>query len=360
LPGSIISRSVFDYPRLSAERTALEERMADPGFWNDPAGAKRSLAQAKRLKTWLEPLVTVSAACADLALLDEMAVAEADAAAGAEVEAELAKLEQRLDDYELLLMFKDEDDDKNAILTIHPGAGGTESADWAEMLWRMYARYGERRGWQLDVLDLQRGEEAGVKSVTVEVKGEFAYGRLKAERGVHRLVRISPFDAQSRRHTSFASVFVFPEVEEADAIEIDEGDLKIDTFRASGAGGQHVNKTSSAIRLTHLPTGLVVSCQDERSQHRNRESAMKILMARLYQLRRDEEEAARKVLESSKTEIGWGNQIRSYVFHPYTMVKDHRTNVETGNLQAVMDGELDRFVEAWLKQAAGMAAGGEA
>jgi len=333
--------------------------MAAPDFWGDPDGAKRTLAQAKRLKTWLEPLAAIGAACADLVILDEMADAENDAAARAEVAAELAKLGQKLDDYELLLMFKGEDDDKNAILTIHPGAGGTESADWAEMLWRMYTRYGERRGWQFDVLDLQRGEEAGVKSVTVEVKGDFAYGRLKAERGVHRLVRISPFDAQSRRHTSFASVFVFPEVEEADAIQIDEGDLKIDTFRASGAGGQHVNKTSSAIRLTHLPTGLVVSCQDERSQHRNRESAMKILMARLYQLRRDEEEAARKVLESSKTEIGWGNQIRSYVFHPYTMVKDHRTNVETGNLQAVMDGELDRFIEAYLKQAAGMAVGGD-
>ena len=333
--------------------------MAAPGFWEDPAGAKRTLAQAKRLKTWLEPLTAIAAACADLTVLDELAAAESDAAAHAEVAAELAQLGQRLDDYELLLMFKGEDDDKNAILTIHPGAGGTESADWAEMLWRMYTRFAERRGWQLDLLDLQRGEEAGVKSVALEVKGDFAYGRLKAERGVHRLVRISPFDAQSRRHTSFASVFVFPEVEEADAIAIEDGDLKIDTFRASGAGGQHVNKTSSAVRLTHLPTGIVVSCQDERSQHRNRESAMKILMARLYQLRREEEEAARQELESSKTEIGWGNQIRSYVFHPYTMVKDHRTNVETGNLQAVMDGELDRFIEAYLKQAAGMAVGGE-
>ncbi|MBM4119260.1 peptide chain release factor 2 [bacterium] len=334
--------------------------MAAPDFWSDADAARRTLTQAKRLKQWVEPLAAIGAASAELAELDALAAAEGDAATDAEVAAELERLAGRLDAYELLLMFKGEDDDKSAILTIHPGAGGTESADWAEMLWRMYTRYCERQGWQLDLLDLQRGEEAGVKSVTVEVKGEFAYGRLKAERGVHRLVRISPFDAQKRRHTSFASVFVYPEVEAAEGITIEEGDLKIDTFRASGAGGQHVNKTSSAVRLTHLPTGIVVSCQDERSQHRNRESAMKILMARLYQLRREEEEAARQKLESSKTEIGWGNQIRSYVFHPYTLVKDHRTNVETGNLQAVMDGELDRFVEAWLKQAAGMAVGGEA
>ncbi|MCB1162242.1 MAG: peptide chain release factor 2 [Candidatus Latescibacteria bacterium] len=336
---------------------ALEQTMAAPGFWDDQARAKRTMSQSKRLKAWLDPLNELASACADLTLLDELAESEDDASASAEIESELERLEERLDGYELLLMFKDEDDDKSAILTIHPGAGGTESADWAEMLWRMYQRYCERQGWQTELLDFQRSDEAGIKSVSVEVKGDFAYGRLKAERGVHRLVRISPFDAQSRRHTSFASVFVYPEVEEAGDIELDEADLKVDTFRASGAGGQHVNKTSSAVRITHIPTGIVVSCQDERSQHRNRENALKILMARLYQLRREEEEAARQKLEDSKTEIGWGNQIRSYVFHPYSMVKDHRTGVETGNVQAVMDGDLDRFVEAWLKKSSGMAVG---
>ena len=333
--------------------------MAAPEFWDDQAGAKKTLSQSKRLKNWTEPLHTMTAACEDLQVLAELAESESDADAAGEVASELERLSVQLDDYELLLMFKDEDDDRNAILTIHPGAGGTESADWAEMLWRMYQRYCERQGWQIGVLDLQKGDEAGIKSITVEVKGGFAYGRLKAERGVHRLVRISPFDAQSRRHTSFASVFVYPEVEEAGEIEIDDSDLKIDTFRASGAGGQHVNKTDSAVRLTHMPSGIVVSSQDERSQHRNKDNAMKILTARLYQLRREEEEAARKELESSKTEIGWGNQIRSYVYHPYTMVKDHRTKVETGNLQGVMDGDLDRFVEAWLKLNAGMEVGGE-
>ena len=327
--------------------------MAAPDFWDDQAGAKKTLSQSKRLKAWVEPLAALESACADLKEFAELAAGEDDA----EVAGEIERLRAKLDDYDLLLMFKDQDDDRNAILTIHPGAGGTESADWAEMLWRMYQRYCERRGWQLNLLDHQKGDEAGIKSVSMEVKGDFAYGRLKAERGVHRLVRISPFDAQSRRHTSFASIFVYPEVEEAGDIEIDEADLRVDTFRASGAGGQHVNKTSSAVRLTHIPSGIVVSCQDERSQHRNRDNAMKILMSRLYQLRREEEEASRRELEDTKTEIGWGNQIRSYVFHPYTMVKDHRTNVETGNHQAVMDGDLDAFIEAWLKLNAGMSVG---
>jgi len=334
--------------------------MAAPGFWDDAEAARRTLAESTRLKRWLEPLDALAGEVGDLAELAELAAGENDAETAGEVAAELGRLAARLDDYELLLMFKGEDDDRNAILTIHPGAGGTESADWAEMLWRMMQRYVERRGWQVAVLDLQRGEEAGIKSVTAEVKGDFAYGRLRAERGVHRLVRISPFDQAKRRHTSFASVFVYPEVQDAGEIELDESDVKMETFRASGAGGQHVNKTSSAVRLTHVPTGIIASCQDERSQHRNKEVAMKILLAKLYQKRREEEEKARQALEDKKTEIGWGNQIRSYVFHPYQMVKDHRTNVETGNLQAVMDGDLDRFVEAWLKREAGMAVGNKA
>jgi len=337
----------------------LEKQMAAPGFWDDGETAKKTLSQSKRLKKWIDPLDDLASVCDDLQVLAELADSESDADAAGEVAGETKRLAARLADYEMLLMFKDQDDDRNAILTIHPGAGGTESADWAEMLWRMYQRYIERQGWQSTILDLQKNEEAGVKSVTVEVLGDFAYGKLKGERGVHRLVRISPFDQAKRRHTSFASVFVYPELEEAEDIQIDEADLKIETFRASGAGGQHVNKTSSAVRITHQPSGIVVSCQDERSQHRNRDNAMKILLARLYQLRREEEEAARRKLEDTKTEIGWGNQIRSYVFHPYNMVKDHRTKVETGNLSAVMDGKLDEFIEAWLKRSSGLDVGGE-
>ena len=245
-------------------------------------------------------------------------------------------------------MLGGEDDSRDAILTIHPGAGGTESNDWAQMLLRMYLRYCERAGFHTTILDEQPGEAAGLKSATVEVTGNYVYGYLKAEIGVHRLVRISPFDFNSRRHTSFASVFVYPEVEEDDEIEINSQDLKIDTFRASGAGGQHVNKTDSAVRITHLPTNIVVTCQSERSQHRNRDNAMKILRARLYQKKKEEEDQKRQELEESKMDIAWGSQIRSYVFHPYNMVKDHRTNVETSNTQAVMDGDIDKFVEAYL------------
>ncbi len=253
-----------------------------------------------------------------------------------------------IDDLELRSLLSDPDDQKNAILTIHPGAGGTESQDWAEMLLRMYLRWIEKKGFESQILDLQPGEEAGIKDATIEVRGNYAYGFLKAEAGVHRLVRISPFDFNQRRHTSFASVFVYPEIESDVEVEIDPNDLRIDTFRASGAGGQHVNKTSSAVRITHIPTGIVVTCQSERSQHRNREAAMKILRARLYQLKKQEEREKLSEIESQKKEIAWGNQIRSYVFHPYTLVKDHRTGVETGNVQAVMDGELDPFIRAYL------------
>jgi len=331
--------------------------MGEPGFWDNPEAAKKTLKESNRIKRWLDPLEEMQSASADLADLAELAGEEEDEETGAVLEKELEALDARMDEYELLLMFQGDDDDKAAILNIHPGAGGTESADWAEMLLRMYQRYVERKGWKSKILDLQRAEEAGLKSVTLEVVGELAYGHLRAESGVHRLVRISPFDAQSRRHTSFASVYVYPEVEEEDEIEIVDKDLKIDTYRAQGAGGQHVNKTDSAVRITHLPSGLVAQSQDERSQHRNRENAMKILMAKLLKKKREEEEAARAELEDSKMEIGFGSQIRSYVFHPYNMVKDHRTSVETGNVQLVMDGGLDAFVEGWLKMSAGMEVG---
>jgi len=268
----------------------------------------------------------------------------------AEWEAELESLDRGIAGLEVMTMLSGADDHRDAMLTIHPGAGGLESQDWAEMLSRMYMRWAQRRGYDLEVLDMQPAEEAGIKSVTVEIRGDHPYGYLRAEKGVHRLVRISPFDSQARRHTSFASVFVYPVVDEEIQIEVDESDLRVDTFRASGAGGQHVNKTDSAIRITHLPTGIVVSCQQERSQHKNRSTAMKMLKAALYQRAREEKEKERQALESSKTEIAWGNQIRSYVFAPYTMVNDHRTELKKGDVNAVMDGALDPFIEAYLKK----------
>ncbi len=258
------------------------------------------------------------------------------------------RLDEALADLELRRMLGGEDDARNAILTIHPGAGGTESQDWAEMLFRMYLRFAERHHYQVDVMDYQDGDEAGLKSASIEIKGTNAYGYLKAEAGVHRLVRISPFDANKRRHTSFASVFVYPEIEESINVTIDPSELRIDTYRSSGAGGQHVNKTSSAVRITHLPTGIVTQCQNERSQHQNKANAMKMLTARIYQLRKEEEGRKFEAMEKQKKDISWGNQIRSYVFHPYNMVKDHRTDTETSDVQSVMDGALDAFIKAYL------------
>ncbi len=286
----------------------------------------------------------------DLQILLELAQQENDQKTFAEIADDLNQLEKRIDEIEFENMLNGEDDASNALLTIHPGAGGTESQDWAQMLMRMYLRWIENKGFQSDILDLQYGEEAGIKSVTIEVVGKYAYGYLKAEAGVHRLVRISPFDANARRHTSFASVFVYPELESDVEIKIDPNDLRIDTYRASGAGGQHVNKTSSAVRITHIPTGIVVQCQSERSQHKNKSSAMKILSARLYQKKKEEEEAKLSEFEKNKKEIAWGSQIRSYVFQPYTLVKDHRTGHETSSIQRVMDGDLDDFILAFLSQ----------
>lgn len=277
-----------------------------------------------------------------------MANDENDAAAIAEAEAEAEKLSLDVAAFEFRSLLTGVDDHNDCILTIHSGAGGTESCDWAEMLLRMYTRWMERKGYQFEELDYTPGDAAGLKSVTLEVKGEFAYGFMKAEVGVHRLVRISPFDANKRRHTSFASVFVIPEAEADVQIDIKDEEIRVDTFRASGAGGQHVNKTSSAVRITHIPTGIVVQCQTERSQHKNRDSAIKVLRARLYQLEREKEEARLAEYAKSKKKIEWGSQIRSYVFQPYQMVKDHRTEAETSNVQAVMDGDLDMFIESFL------------
>jgi len=268
---------------------------------------------------------------------------------GLEINSQVKVIEKNLSELEFRRMLGGKDDERNAILTIHPGAGGTESMDWAGMLMRMYTRYAERHNFKVEIMDYQSGDEAGIKSVTIEVNGKYAFGYLRVEAGVHRLVRISPFDSNSRRHTSFASVFVTPEIDNDINIEINPQDLRIDTYRASGAGGQHVNKTDSAIRITHLPTNIVVQCQNERSQHKNKANAMKILGSRLYQLRLDEQKEKMKEIESSKMDNAWGSQIRSYVFHPYNMVKDHRTSVETSNIQQVMDGDLDKFIQEYLK-----------
>ncbi len=287
----------------------------------------------------IEVAVGLSEEAADAALADEIARGLNDA-------------RRMLREVEIATLLSGEMDPNPAIVAIHPGAGGTESQDWAQMLMRMYLRWAEGKGFKVEILDLQPGEEAGIKDVTFTVVGDYAYGYLKAEAGVHRLVRISPFDANKRRHTSFASVFVYPEVEDDIEIKIDDKDLRIDTYRASSAGGQHVNKTSSAVRITHLPTGIVVQCQNERSQHQNKAVAMKVLKARLYEMEQEKKEEALSRLTGEKKEIGWGNQIRSYVFQPYQMIKDHRTDFEVGNVQAVMDGEIDPFIESYLMRAA--------
>ena len=331
--------------------------MAVTGFWDDQDQAREIIAESNRLKGWVEPWKKLDEKSSELVELGALLEVESDDDLEAEWLAEVEEIERHSEALEIRTMLQGSDDHRGALLTVHPGAGGLESQDWAEMLTRMYTRWAERRGYSVNVLDLQPGEEAGIKSATLEVSGDDAYGYLQAEKGVHRLVRISPFDAQSRRHTSFASVFVYPQIDDTIEIEIDESDLRIDTFRASGAGGQHVNKTDSAIRITHLPTGIVVSCQQERSQHKNRATAMKMLKAGLYERALEEQQKEKAELESTKTEIGWGNQIRSYVFQPYTMVNDHRTELKIGDVNKVMDGDLDPFIEAYLKQSAGQGAG---
>lgn len=330
--------------------------MAGSGFWDDQEAARQVIDESNRLKGWVGPWTELDRKSAELTELGELLEADEDAELEVEWLSEIDDLGRRAEALEVRTMLQGPDDHRSALLTIHPGAGGLESQDWAEMLTRMYTRWAERRGYQVNVLDLQPGEEAGIKSATLEVNGQDAYGYLRAEKGIHRLVRISPFDAQSRRHTSFASVFVYPDIDDEIEVEIDESDLRVDTYRASGAGGQHVNKTDSAIRITHIPTKIVVTCQQERSQHKNRSTAMKMLKAALYERAVEEQEKEKAVLESTKTEIGWGNQIRSYVFQPYTMVNDHRTEVKIGDVNKVMDGDLDPFIEAYLKQSAGQSA----
>ncbi len=326
--------------------------MSEPDFWNDREAAQRTLQDIGALKAHVERWERVRADAEDVAVLLELGLEEGDESVEREVRQGLKNVGKAVSELELVHLLGGEYDRANAILSIHPGAGGTESQDWAEMLLRMYLRWAERRGFKAEITDLLPGEEAGVKSVTVLVTGENAYGYLKAEQGVHRLVRISPFDANARRHTSFASVDVIPEVPEDVDVEIRPEDLKIDTYRSGGAGGQYVNKTESAVRITHIPTGIIVQCQNERSQYQNRTVAMRILKAKLFEHYKAEQEKKVGELRGEQREIAWGSQIRSYVFQPYTMVKDHRTGLETGNVQAVMDGEIDEFIEAYLKAAA--------
>jgi peptide chain release factor 2 len=312
--------------------------------------------EVKQLKGWVTPFDDLDGRIGTAHEMAELLEAEPDEALTTELEADVPRLASSLEAFELRTMLRGPDDMRDALLTIHPGAGGTESQDWAEMLMRMYVRWAERQGFTVRVLDLVEGEEAGITSATIEVSGDYAYGFLKAEKGVHRLVRISPYDAQARRHTSFASVFVYPDIDDTIEVDLRDEDIKMDVFRASGAGGQHINKTSSAVRLTHMPTGIVVSCQQERSQHKNKETAMKMLRAAIYQRKLEEQQAAKAVVEATKTDISWGHQIRSYVFQPYTMVNDHRTEVKVSDVQRVMDGDLEVFIQAYLKRFGGTAA----
>lgn len=327
--------------------------MNDQEFWSDKSRSEKTLREVSSIKSRLEPLNDLIRQLQDAEEILTLAGEENDESFIADLGRELHELEPLLSQQEILTLFSGPDDGSNAILTIHAGAGGTESMDWAEMLLRMYTRFGEKHGFATRVLELTPGEEAGVKSVTMEVHGENVFGMLKSESGVHRLVRISPFDANNRRHTSFASVFVYPEIDDNIEIAIRPEDLQVDTYRASGAGGQHVNKTDSAVRITHKPSGIIVQCQSERSQHRNRENAIKVLRARLYHLKVEEErEKLNEMIESQK-EISWGSQIRSYVLHPYNMVKDHRTDRQTSDTQKVLDGGIDEFIEAYLHKFSG-------
>jgi peptide chain release factor 2 len=348
-----MSWRVFDIASLEAQVTSLEERSSAPGFWDEPQAAQDVMKRAASMRSSIETWRGIEQQIADLLDLIELAEGEGDAAVGADIDRDAGELERRLDDLEFELTFSGPYDDRSAIVAIYSGAGGTESQDWAEMLLRMYVRWCERRGFTAEIIDHMPGEEAGIKSATIEVTGEHAYGYLKSERGVHRLVRISPFDSENRRHTSFALVEVLPEATDAAEVKINPDDLRVDVFRASGHGGQNVQKNSTAIRITHLPTGIVVTCQNERSQHRNRESAMRVLEARLIEmeLKRHEEERAK--IKGEHVSAGWSNQIRSYVLHPYKMVKDHRTGFETSNAADVLDGDLDEAIKAYLKTTVG-------
>jgi len=340
---------------LSTKKTTLEnleKKMSDAGFWDNQESAQPVVAQLSALKSIIEPVEEIQREVEDLQELFEMAAAESDKEELIQLEDDLSSLVKRCEQIELTGLLSKPEDTKNCFFSIHAGAGGTESCDWVNMLLRMYSRYCEKNKYKFRELAITPGEEAGIRSITLQISGPFAFGKLSCETGVHRLVRISPFDSQKRRHTSFAAVDCVPEFDEEIDIEINDDDLRIDFYRASGAGGQHVNKVSSAVRITHHPTGIVVQCQNERSQHKNKAQAMKMLMAKLYMLEQQKRDAEVAKLYSKKGEIAWGNQIRSYVLQPYRMVKDHRTDFQTGNVDAVLDGELNGFIESYLRHRA--------
>jgi peptide chain release factor 2 len=340
--------TVFDREAKQNRLKELEAIMSREGFWDNPEAATPLLKERTFLSERLEAYQALHDELEENELLTAMAMEEDDGQTLAEVDTQIASLAQRMHAFSLDMMLDGELDANNAIVSINAGAGGTDAQDWAEMMLRMYLRWCEQRGYKTETIDLQPGDEAGIKSVTFTVKGDYAYGYLRSETGVHRLVRISPFNASGKRQTSFASLFVYPEVDNEIVIQIEDKDLRIDTFRASGAGGQHVNKTSSAIRITHMPSGIVVQCQQEKSQHRNKDMAMKVLRARLYQQEKQKKDAELQQMHDNKDEISWGSQIRSYVLHPYQLVKDHRTNMEIGNVNSVLDGQLDPLIEGVL------------
>ena len=342
--------SPFDRDRLTSRLSEIEEEISRPGFWDDPEEAQKVMKEKKSVEDSLDALKSLGARLDDLEVLIEMADEEEDEELASEAENEFAKLSADLDDLRIRTLLDGKYDHNNAIISVHAGSGGTDAQDWAEMLFRMYTRWCEKKGYRSKLVDMQEDTEGGIKSATLLVEGDNAYGYLKNEKGVHRLVRISPFDSSGRRHTSFASLDVVPEIDDDTDVEINPDDLRIDTFRSSGAGGQHVNKTDSAIRITHLPTNIVVTCQNERSQHQNKETAMKLLRSKLIELKEQEKKESLDELKGDYSQITWGSQIRSYVFHPYTMVKDHRTGAEVGNVEAVMDGDIDYFINEKLKQ----------
>ncbi|MCB0732078.1 MAG: peptide chain release factor 2 [Ignavibacteriae bacterium] len=341
-------RGYLDIDKKESKIIDLKKKTEVDGFWNDQKNAQSILQEIKKLEDWVDQFNDVKSKFNNLDEFVELAEAEEDESLFDEIEKELNDLEESISDLEFKSMLSGKDDDKNCIMTIHSGAGGTEAQDWAEMLFRMYLRWGEQNEFKITLIDMLDGEGAGIKSATIEISGDYAFGYAKAETGVHRLVRISPFDSNKRRHTSFASVFVIPEVDDSIEIDINPADLRIDTYRSGGKGGQNVNKVETAVRITHIPTNTVAACQSERSQSNNKVNAMKLLKAKLYQIELEKQTAAQEETEKTKMKIEWGSQIRSYVFHPYNLVKDHRTNIETSNTQAVMDGDINMFIKGFL------------